>query len=275
MPQTQPEIKQAIADERRSVLEKLQRGLEKPMIALAFIWLALFIVETLYGLGPVLTGAGFAIWGIFVVEFAVGFALAPDKAPYLKENWLKGLALIAPPLRIVRVFGLLRLTSAASAFRGLRLLRILSSANRGMEALSTGMGRHGFGYVIALTAVVILAGSAGIYGFEHDVPGKNIPDFGTALWWTAMIVTTMGSDYWPQTAAGRALCFLLAVYSFAVFGYVTANLATYFIGRDAEDDRAEIAEEKSIQALRSELAALREELRALKKADLQRGAYDA
>ncbi len=44
----------------------------------------------------------------------------------------------------------------------------------------------------------------------------------------------MGSDYWPRTPEGRILCLLLALYAFAVFGYVTATLASYFIGRDAE-----------------------------------------
>lgn len=53
-----------------------------------------------------------------------------------------------------------------------------------------------------------------------------------------MIMTTMGSQYWPQTAEGRVLCLFLAIYAFSVFGYVTAFLASIFIGRkktDAED----------------------------------------
>lgn len=33
-----------------------------------------------------------------------------------------------------------------------------------------------------------------------------------------MLLTTMGSEYWPQTAEGRILCLLLSVYAFAVFG---------------------------------------------------------
>jgi len=39
-----------------------------------------------------------------------------------------------------------------------------------------------------------------------------------------MIITTLGSAYWPETAEGRMLCVLLALYSFTVFGYVTAAL---------------------------------------------------
>jgi len=36
-------------------------------------------------------------------------------------------------------------------------------------------------------------------------------------------------------------CFLLALYAFAVFGYVTATLATFFIDRDADSEEAKVA----------------------------------
>ena len=49
-----------------------------------------------------------------------------------------------------------------------------------------------------------------------------------------MLLTTMGSDYWPRTPEGRLLCVLLAVYAFAVFGYVTAAIAAYFVGKDRD-----------------------------------------
>jgi voltage-gated potassium channel len=49
-----------------------------------------------------------------------------------------------------------------------------------------------------------------------------------------MLLTSIGSEYWPRTGSGRALCLLLAIYGFAVFGYITAALASYFVGRDAE-----------------------------------------
>ncbi len=59
------------------------------------------------------------------------------------------------------------------------------------------------------------------------------------------------------------LCLLLALYAFAVFGYVAATLSTFFIERDAANDDAEIAGAKSIEDLRQEIIALRAEVRAL------------
>jgi voltage-gated potassium channel len=151
----------------------------------------------------------------------------------------------------------------ARAGRGLRLLRVVSSLNRGMQALATSLSRRGFGYVIALTVLVTFAGAAGMYAFESEGPDAGLNSYGEALWWTAMVMTTMGSQYWPKTPEGRVLCLLLALYAFAVFGYVTATLATFFVGRDAANPEAEIAGAGSLGALREEIAALRGELRAL------------
>jgi voltage-gated potassium channel len=168
------------------------------------------------------------------------------------------LALALPALRIFRIFRAIRLLRAARATRGLRLVRLLTSVNRGMRSLGSSMRRRGFSYVVLLTVLVTLGGSAGMYAFEGPTGFANYSD---ALWWTAMIMTTMGSDYWPKTSEGRLLCFALSLYAFAVFGYTTASLATFFVGRDADSRNSEIAGAKEIRALRAELQALTNEVR--------------
>jgi voltage-gated potassium channel len=253
-------------DERWAVLEQLEVWLETPMLVLGFVWLALFVIELTGSLSPVLEFIGGAIWVVFILDFALKFALAPDKTNYLKANWLTALALVVPALRVFRIFRVLSIFRAARAARGLKLFRVLSSVNRGMRALGRTMRRRGVGYVIVLSAVVILLGAAGMYAFENDRPdGAGLKSYGDALWWTAMLLTSLGSEYWPQSAEGRVLCFLLALYGFAVFGYVTATIATFFVGRDAESDDAELAGAKSIDGLRVEIAALREEVRSLSR----------
>jgi len=78
-----------------------------------------------------------------------------------------------------------------------------------------------------------------------------------------MLLTSIGLDYFPQTGEGRVLCFVLALYGFAVFGYITASLATFFVGRDAADVQAEIIGAADINALRSEITLLRDEIKLL------------
>ncbi len=246
------------------MLRRLEGWLDWPMAALGLVWLALLVVELVWGLSPLLEGLGTVAWIAFVLDFSVRLILAPRKLTFLKRNWLAAISLFVPALRLFRLARLAPLLRAGRTVRGLRLLRVVGAVNRGMRSLGASMGRRGFGYVAALTVVVTLAGAAGMHAFERDLPGGGgLTDYGTALWWTAMIMTTMGSDYWPQSAEGRVLCFLLALYAFAVFGYVTASLATFFVGREVEREDAGLAGEKSIESLRAEVIALRAELRAL------------
>ena len=253
---------EALRKERYGLLQRLEDLLEMPMLILAFLWLALLIVELIWGESLLFEIIGTIIWGIFILDFAVEFVLAPHKGAYLKQNWLIALSLLIPALRLFRFVRVFRLLQLARVGRGLRLFRVVSSLNRGMRALRASLSRRGFGYVIALTILVTFAGAAGMYAFESGAPG-GMKSYGEALWWTAMVLTTMGSQYWPQTVEGRLLCIFLALYAFAVFGYVTATLATFFLGRDAENDEAELAGAKQLAALREEVIALRAEIHEL------------
>lgn len=253
-------VEEALKNERYELLRRLEDSLETPMLVLAFVWLALLVGELIWGESLMFEVLGTIIWVIFILDFAVAFVLAPHKIAYLKNNWLTALSLLVPALRLFRFSRVFRLFRLARMGRSLRLLRVVSSLNRGMRALGASLSRRGFGYVLALTVLVAFTGAAGMYAFENAAPG-GLKSYGEALWWTTMVLTTMGSQYWPQTIEGRVLCVFLALYAFAVFGYVTATLATFFIGRDAEDDEAELAGARQLAALREEMIALREEIR--------------
>lgn len=250
--------------ERYELLQRLEGWLETPMIVLAFVWLVLLIVELVRGEGLLFYFLGTTIWVVFIIDFAVKLILSPDKVVYLKGNWLTAISLLLPALRIFRVFRAFRLLRLARAGRGLRLVRVVSSLNRGMKALGASLSRRGFGYVIALTLLVTFAGAAGMYAFENEAAGGP-NSYGESLWWTAMIMTTLGSEYWPQTVEGRVLCVFLALYAFGVFGYLTAALATFFVGRDADSSDAEVAGAKQLAAIRDEVSALRDEIRGLSR----------
>ena len=256
----QAEDNKIINAERREVLQRVEDALETPMLILGLVWLVLLVIElTREPTPPLVEFLSVAIWVVFIIDFAVKFLLAPEKVNYLKHNVLTVIALVIPALRVFRIFRAVRVLRAARAARGVRLVRVITSLNRGMRALGATMSRRGFGYVLALTAIVTLAGAAGMYAFERGNPdGRGLHSYGHALWWTAMIMTTFGSEYWPQSPEGRLLCFLLSVYALAVFGYITATIATFFIDRDAESPESPVPSAHSIEQLHAELRALRE-----------------
>jgi voltage-gated potassium channel len=254
--------------ERSRLQLRLERVTEIPMLLLAVVWIVLTAVDLASGLSEMLLRVQQTIWIVFLVEFGLRFAVAPRKASFLRRNWLTAVALVLPALRVLRVARLARVLRTARAVRGLRLARLLTSLNRGMRSLGRSLSRSGFGYVAALTLLVSIAGAAGMYGFERH---QGLTSFADALWWTAMLMTTLGSEYWPKTAEGRILAFLLALYAFAVFGYVTAVLASFLVGQQSGPPRANMLTAAELRTLHAEIAELRAELRRLRPDDRSSG----
>jgi voltage-gated potassium channel len=249
-----------VLKERLGILHQLEDWLEMPMVVLGFVWLLLLVLEFATRWGARLEPMANTIWILFILDFLLKLTIAPRKVRYLRRNWLTLIALAIPALRVFRIFRAVRGLRAVRAVRSIRLVRVVTSVNRGMKALGRVLGRRGFGYAVGLTLLVTVAGSAGMYAFERE---HGLKDFGTALWWTAMIVTTMGSEYWPRSVEGRILCLFLSIYAFAVFGYVTASLASLFVESDARAEGTEMPGASQIEEVRVEIAALRRELRAL------------
>lgn len=241
-------MKQQLVNERNKLLTSIEKLLEGPMIFLGFIWLILLIIELVWGLSEVLQLFSVVIWIVFIVDFLIKILLAPDKLQFFKTNWLTAISLLIPALRVFRLLRVLRV------LRGVRLVKVVASLNRSMKSLGATMQRRGFAYMVLLTAVVAFGGAAGMFAFEKGNVGFE--SYGMALWWTSMRITTAGSDYWPSTPEGRGFAFILTLFGYAVFGYVTATLATYFIGRDAEEPDAPVAGAKDIEELKQVILTL-------------------
>lgn len=229
------------------------------MIFLGFVWLILLVVELVWGLSKPLEYLSLSIWVIFIIDFIIKFILAPAKLLFLKKNWLTAISLIIPALRVFRIFRVVRLLRG---LRGIRLVRIVSSLNRSMNSLAATMKRRAFGYVMMVTLIVTFGGAAGMYALEKETPGFET--YSMALWWTAMRVITAGNEFNPATPEGRGLAFLIAIFGYTIFGYVTATFATFFIGRDAEEDDAPVAGAKDVEELKSIILALSKDIKELK-----------
>ena len=250
-------MKQKLVSERKKLLSSIEKLLEGPMIFLGFVWLVLLIIELVWGLSKPLEYLSLTIWVVFIIDFCIKFFLAPVKTRFLKINWLTAISLVIPALRVFRILRLLRV------LRGVRLIKVIASLNRGMKSLGATMQRRGFTYVVLLSLAVTFGGAAGMLAIERGNPGFE--NYGMALWWTAMRVITAGSDFWPLTPEGKGLTVILALYGYAVFGYVTATLATFFIGRDAEEKDAPVAGTKDVEELKKMITSLSEKLEESKR----------
>ncbi|MDQ3366048.1 MAG: ion transporter [Myxococcota bacterium] len=220
--------------ERQQLLVRLEAWLERPMLVLGVIWLALLIIELTMELPTVLAHVATGIWMIFIADFAIRIALSNDRWGYLRHNWLTVISLLVPALRVFRVARFVRVLRASRAIRGVRATRLITTFGRARRSIHALLARrHAVGYVASLTVAATLLGAAGMLAFEREgAAAAGFDGYPHALWWTAMLLTTMGSDVWPVTTEGRALCLLLSIYGFAVFGYLTATIASWLVGKD-------------------------------------------
>jgi voltage-gated potassium channel len=226
--------------ERETLLAQTHDALDGVMVLLSLAWIALLVVELVGGgLPPSLDAAVLGIWAFFIAHFLLEFGIAPSKGRYLRSNWLTAVSLALPALRVLRAFRVLWVLRAARVTRSVGLLRILTSVNRGLASLRATAARRGVGYVLGATALVMVVGAAGMAFFEspealagQGLTGRSQPldDYGDALWWTAYVMTT-GATSQPATGEGRFLGWLLSLYGLGVFGYLTATLASHFVGQ--------------------------------------------
>jgi voltage-gated potassium channel len=105
--------------------------------------------------------------------------------------------------------------------------------------------------------MVILIGAALGFILEAGTPGARIKDFGDALWWSGALVTTVSSDLYPVTEAGRVLGVVLMLYAIGTFPYFIGSVSSVLVAQDAklapkpeEHDGVELSESE-IEALRS------------------------
>ncbi|HEV2109005.1 MAG TPA: ion transporter [Thermomicrobiales bacterium] len=276
---SEPERDQAINRERERVerfelLANIQAVLEPLMVVLGLVFLLLLVVDY----GDLATGQGRAwldralwmIYVVFVADFVTRFVIAPSKSAFLRDNWLGALSLALPALRPLRALRALRGLRAARAARSLSLVRLLGGINRGMRVLRQVTRGERFAYISALSVAVVLLSAAGMYFFERAAPNTTIRTFGDALWWSSTVVTTINAEKYPVTVEGRIIGVLVRLFALSVFGLLTASIASYFIGKDAEQ-RAQVdpatreEAEGGATALQQEIAALRAEVVALRR----------
>ena len=249
--------------ERFELLNHVQSILEPVMTALGLVFLVLLLLD--FGDAEVgvvdqgrIDGSLQAIWAIFLLDFSVRFFIAPGKIDFLKSNWLTVISLALPFLRPLRAFRAFR---AIRAVRSMSLVRLVGGINRGMRVLRQVVRGRQIVYVGILSVVVALAGAVGALFFENGFSESPIRSFGDAIWWSSALVTTMNNEKYVVSPEGRVLAIMLRIYALSVFGYVTASIATYFIGTAERSD----AQQGENATLRAEISALREELAAMRR----------
>ena len=215
-------------ERRARAFEAVDRATELPLLALALAMVPLLVAPFVLDLSDraetVALGLDWIIWALFAVELMVKTYLAPSRRSYLTSHWFDVVIVVVPFLRPLRVA---RSARALRLLRGARLLSVLARLGGTTRAILT---THGLQYVLLL----VLGAALLVALLERNADG-SISDVGSALWWAAAKVTTVGyGDVAPVTAAGRGVGVFLMFVGIGVFGVVTANVAAFFVQGDPE-----------------------------------------
>jgi voltage-gated potassium channel len=211
-------------------------AVEVPLLVLAVFWLPVLVIP-LVGRLPAGVAGTFAtidylVWAVFVAEYLIKLYLAPSRWTFFRRHPIDLLVIAVPVLRPLRLLRLLRLVTFARA--GLTM----SSALKRARNLLTHNGLH---FVLLSVLAIIGVGAAAELALEQHAPGTTIHNFGDALWWAIVTVTTVGyGDKYPVSAGGRGVAVVLMLTGIGLVGVLSATVASYFVGQQAEDDMTEL-----------------------------------
>lgn len=182
-------------------------------------------------------------WALFVIDYLVRFALVPRKLRFVLHHWLDLVFIVVPLLRPLALLRLLTVFVVLDRHTGRRL-----------------RSRAGL-YVAGGTVLVVFAASVAVLDVERGAEGAMIQNFGDAVWWACMTVTTVGyGDVIPVTIPGRVIAVALMICGVLLLGVVTASFATWFVEVIQRGHDVLPAREKKMV---TEMDALRAEIREL------------
>ncbi len=219
-------------------LESFERLTAWPMMAVVLASLALLLLPVFValpaGAAATVVVLEWALWLVFVAEFSWRWYIAMDRGTFVKHN-LIDLAVVVLPI-----------VPALRALRLIRLVRIAVVGARVVDQSDAIVKRSNVKYAMMIAGLIILLAAAMEWSAEHTRPEATIHSLQDALWWAVSTITTVGyGDKYPVTPEGKVVAITLMLVGIAVFGLVTATLASLFVERDAEEEadsiRADIA----------------------------------
>jgi voltage-gated potassium channel len=210
------------------------------MMVLALVWLPVLVIPLVTQLhGAIaLTFAviDYVVWATFAVEYAVKLRLAVSKWHYVGHHLLD-LAMVAVPiLRPLRLARLLRI---------IRLDRVVLVLTGGLKRARAMLAHHGLQFVLLAVATIMFA-AAGLelYFERHSTGPTAIHNFGDALWWAVVTVTTVGyGDKVPITGAGKWVATVLMFTGIGLVGALTATIASYFVQEQRSSELIQIKQQ--------------------------------
>ncbi|GAA5081738.1 potassium channel family protein [Nocardia iowensis] len=244
------------ADTRRpSRREAWERATGGPMVALAILFLgvyAWFVLDTAASpqLDAWLGRIDVAIWAVFVADFLIRLGLSTRRWEFLRTHPMELLIVLIPPFRP------LRLVRAAVLVLGTLNRHTLTHRAR----LSVFVGSS--------SVLVLFLCSLAFFDAEYGAEGTKVLNFGDALWWSAVSVTTVGyGDVYPVTTEGRLISLVLMTFGIGLISFAIGTTTSWVIDQLKTVEENADRTDREIGVLVEEVRSLRAEVAALHATD--------
>ena len=247
---------------QRMALDRWRTVTYWPLIAVSVVFIVAYSWQVIADLqGPAYLVARCVevfTWMVFFADYLVRLTLAQPRGVWFRRHLFELTVVVLPALRPLRLL------------RALTLVHVLQRTAG--TALRSRIAIYGIGAALVLIWIAALA----VLESERGHAGANIENFGDALWWAFVTITTVGyGDHYPVTVWGRLVAVLLMCGGVAVVGVVTATLASWVIERAAQGhDDDEPATRAQVRELAAQVTDAARRLSAATDASTSPGAHD-
>lgn len=201
--------------QRRTNLERWERGTTVPLTVAALLYLAAYAWPIIQpdlasGWRTSCRVTSWVTWAAFGLDYVIRLGLAPRRGEFIRHHLLDLAVVVLPMLRPLRL---------------LRLVTLLHVLNR--KASTSLRGRLAV-YVVGATVLIVFVASLAALNTERRHSGANLVSFTDAWWWGIETITTVGyGDRYPVTMTGRLIAVGLMITGISILGIITAGLASW------------------------------------------------
>ena len=168
-------------------------------------------------------------WAAFAIDYVVRFVLTPrgQRAHFFRHNLIDLMSVFLPIFRALLVIGHLRDVPYFS-HRDPGAVRVQVITYAALYAIV-------FVYMMALSTLQV----------ERGAPGSTMKNFGDAIWWALVTITTVGyGDEYPVTPLGRVFAVILMFGGIAILGTASALVISVINERIGVGERSAAAAAK-------------------------------
>lgn len=172
------------------------------------------------------TWAMLAVCMIFLVDFFLMMWASSNRWNFLGRNFVM-LILSIPYHFIINLVGVVPNHLMTVILSGVVVLRAVMALFITLRWLIERRATRLLWAYITTVAMCTYFASLLFYEYESPV-NSSVRNFGDALWWAAMNLTTVGAEIFPVTAIGKVICVMLPILGTAMFPILTVYITSLY-----------------------------------------------